>query len=214
MKQKLLIIGAGNIGGFISYNLNAFGQYDLLGFLDDDPSKAGAQLYGSTVLGNVASIEDYMGHEQLAVVVGIANPTVKARIAQMLERYNVIFPNFIGPQVWISEKVLLGQGIIIYPGTTINYECNIDNFVIINMNCAIGHNCDFGQYATLAPGVNLAGFTNIGKHANIGIGATTIQGIQIGDYAQVGGQTMMIKDVPPHSVIVGNPARIIRQIQN
>lgn len=210
MKQKLLIIGAGNIGGFISYNINSFGNFELLGFLDDDPAKIGKELYGAKVLGNIASIDEHILAYGIAVVIGIGNPEMKRKIAKSLENKSLFYPNFIGDNVWLSEQVTLGKGVIIYPGTSVNYETTIDDFSIINMNCAIGHNCFLGKYATLAPGVNLGGFTIIGEQTDIGIGATTKQGIQIGNNVQVGGQTMIIKNVNSNEVVVGNPARVIK----
>ena len=210
MKEKLLIIGAGNIGGFISYNIADFGDYDVLGFLDDDVSKIGTLMYGRPVLGSVASIDNYLQNGNISVVIGIANPIFKSKIADSLKNKDVHFPNFIASNVWISQQVTLGRGIILYPGVSINYECELQDFVIMNMNCAIGHNCRFEAYATLAPGVNLAGFTWVKTCADIGIGATTIQGIAIGRRARIGGQTMLLKDVPDEAVVVGNPGRIIR----
>lgn len=210
MKQKLLIIGAGNIGGFISYNIESFGNYELLGFLDDDPKKIGKQIYGSKVLGTIASIDTHIVDNQIAVVIGIGNPNIKSKIASHLQDKNLIFPNFIGENVWISQHVILGKGIVIYPGTSINYETVIGDFSIINMNCAIGHNCELGTFSTLAPGVNLGGFTIIGQQTDFGIGATTIQGVAIGENVQVGGQTMIIKNVGDNEVVVGNPARLIK----
>lgn len=210
MKQKLLIIGAGNIGGFISYNINSFGNYELLGFLDDDTTKIGTEIYGSKVLGNIASIDEHILAYGIAVVIGIGNPNAKSKIASFLSGKQLYYPNFIANNVWMSEKVALGKGVIIYPGTSINYETLIDDFSIINMNCAIGHNCTLGKFTTLAPGVNLGGFTEIGAQSDIGIGATTKQGISIGENVQVGGQTMIIQNVGSNNVVVGNPARIIR----
>lgn len=210
MKQKLLIIGAGNIGGFISYNINSFGNYELLGFLDDDPNKIGKQIYGSTVLGNIASIDEHILAYGIAVVIGIGNPNTKRKIADGFKGKTLFYPNFIGPNVWLSENVTVGEGIIIYPGTSINYETSVEDFSIINMNCAIGHNCIIGKFSTLAPGVNLGGFTKVGCETDIGIGASTIQGISMGSNVQIGGQTMVIKDINSDEVVVGNPARVIK----
>src|SRR5690606_31009320 len=103
MSKKLLIIGAGNIGGFISYNSAIFGDYEVLGFLDDDPKKADRIFYGNKVLGAVNTIDSYLGDEPLSVVIGIANPIFKSKIAKMLATKKVDFPNFIAPNVWISN---------------------------------------------------------------------------------------------------------------
>lgn len=208
MIKPLLIIGAGNVGGFISYNINEFtAQYNILGFLDDDPQKIGKKLYGQQVLGSIADLPSFL-EENLAVVIGIANPIIKKKISINLSSYNLDFPSFISSNVWLSQKVTLGKGVIIYPGTAINYETVIEDFAIINMNCAIGHNCYISKYATLAPGVSLAGFTKIGEASDIGIGVSTKQQIIIGAGATIGGQTMVVKDVAPYSKVKGVPGRV------
>lgn len=207
MKQKLIIIGAGNVGGFISYNVTDFGDYNVLGFLDDDVKKHGHTLYNHKVLGPVSAIDNYTA-EKISVVIGIANPAAKKKTAEFLSgRKNLEFPNFISSNVWLSKNVSLGKGIILYPGVSVNYETKIDDFVIMNMNCAIGHNCSVLKYSSLAPGVNLGGFTTIKENADIGIGASTRQGVIIGDNAVVGGQSMIVKNVCDNTKVKGVPAR-------
>lgn len=49
----------------------------------------------------------------------------------------------------------------------------------------------------------------IGDDAWIGFGATILKGVTIGQGAVVGARTLVTKDVPPYSIVVGNPARIV-----
>ncbi|AWA28627.1 hypothetical protein HYN48_00205 [Flavobacterium magnum] len=210
MKEKLIIIGAGNIGGFISYNIDSFGDYEVLGFLDDNTEKIGKQLYGNPVLGPIDSIDEYIGGQPLSVVVAIANPKIKNKIINFLKPKNTRFPNFISPDVWLSKEVTIGEGVILYPGVCINYESIVGDFVVMNMNCSIGHNCTIEFGCTLAPGVNFAGFTHAESFADIGIGATTRQDIVIGQFSRIGGQAMLLKNVPEYAIVVGNPGRVIK----
>ena len=207
MKTPLLIIGAGNVGGFLSYNIEEFeGNYEVVGFLDDDPAKIGKVLYGSQVHGPVSDIIKYKD-KKMAVVIGIAHPQIKKQIALSLSTYDFLFPSFISRNVWVSKQVTIGQGVILYPGVSINYESCIGDFVIMNMNCAIGHNCTISSYSTLAPSVNLAGFTFLEEGVDMGIGTSTRQNVRIGQEAVIGGQSMLIKDVPSNAKIVGVPGR-------
>jgi sugar O-acyltransferase (sialic acid O-acetyltransferase NeuD family) len=208
--KRLLIVGAGNVGGYLSYNISDFGDYDVLGFLDDDKKKIGTVVYGRKVLGDVDSISNYIKNEKLSVVIGISSPQVKFKIVKRLEEYGVYFPNFIAKNVWVSNNVNLGKGIILYPGVSINYESVIGDFVIMNMNCAVGHNCTVESYTTLAPGVNLGGYTHIEESASIGIGVSTIQKVRVGKSSIVGGQSMLVKNVTPGSTVVGVPAKVIK----
>jgi sugar O-acyltransferase (sialic acid O-acetyltransferase NeuD family) len=207
MKTPLLIIGAGNVGGFLAYNIEEFDQdFEILGFLDDDSAKIGKVLYGYKVLGPVANIRNYVNQE-IAVAIGIASPKIKKHIADSLAGYNFTFPSFISKHAWLSKHVSVGKGVILYPGVSINYETAIGDFVIINMNCAIGHNCSIANYSTLGPGVNLAGFTTIEESVDVGIGVSSRQNIRIGSNSIVGGQTMLIKSVLPYSVVIGVPGK-------
>jgi acetyltransferase-like isoleucine patch superfamily enzyme len=52
----------------------------------------------------------------------------------------------------------------------------------------------------------------IGKHAKIGANATLLPGVSVGEYALVGAAAVVVHDVPPGAVVVGNPARVIRQV--
>ncbi len=53
--------------------------------------------------------------------------------------------------------------------------------------------------------------TRIGKHCFIGARSIVLPGIQIGDESIVGAGSVVTKDVPPRSIVAGNPAQIIRR---
>lgn len=77
------------------------------------------------------------------------------------------------------------------------------------MNCAVGHDCTIGKFSALAPGVNLGGFTKIGEGVDMGIGSATKQNIVVGNEAVIGGQAMLVKNVPPAAKVAGVPAKEI-----
>lgn len=210
MKQKLLIIGAGSVGKFIAYNINQFtSSFEIIGFLDDDKTKHDTVIAGFQVLGSVEKLNEFSG-KGIAIVWGIAFPAIKKRLFDQYQNLSFAFPNFIAKDAWVSEAVTFGKGCIVYPGTAINYETAIYDFVVINMNCSIGHNCTIQSFTSLAPGVNLGGNTNVGNCVEIGIGASTIQSTTIGDNATIGGQAMVVADVSKLDVVVGIPAKSIK----
>ena len=202
--KELIIIAAGNVGGFLTLNQDLFQEnYKVIGFLDDDQQKIGKRFWSIPVLGRISEIDKYSGS---SIAVGISIPIAKKKILERIGNDHH-FPSFIGKNAWISNKVKIGKGVIIYPNVSVNHQSIIDDFVVINMNCAIGHDCQIMPGSALAPGVNLGGFTRVGQFADIGIGASTIQQIKIGEGAIIGGQTMLLSDVEPYSTYVGVPGR-------
>lgn len=213
MQKTIIIIGAGSVGGHIAANLGSYHleNYDLLGFLDDDPAKIGKTFTGYPILGNIEHLANLPKNVEL--IIGIAFPSMKTSIIKRLSKigkYN--FPALTAKTAWISNKVSINQGVIIYPGCTINYGTAIDDFVVMNMNCAVGHDCKIGAFSSLAPGVNLAGHTNLGIAVDMGIGAATKQCVAIGNNSTIGGQSMVIKNIPENSVAVGIPAKVIKKV--
>ena len=52
----------------------------------------------------------------------------------------------------------------------------------------------------------------IGNHVWVGAGVTILKGITIGDHAIIRGGSVVNKDVPPYSVVVGNPAKVVKYL--
>jgi len=207
MKKTVYILGAGSVGGFIANSIDEFQiPIEIGGFFDDDWTKVGKDFHGYKVFGTSADLLALP--RGTAVVIGIAFPSLKQHLVQLLcDRNSFEYPSLIHNRAWHSSKIDIGNGVIIYPGCSINYGCAIDSFVVINMNCAIGHNCSIGKYSSLSPGVNLGGYTSVGELCEIGIGAASRQSTKIGDSVVVGGQSMVLGEVPSNSKVKGVPGR-------
>ncbi|SMO41389.1 acetyltransferase [Fodinibius sediminis] len=208
MKKKLYIIGAGSVGGHLALNISEYSKkFDVVGFLDDDPEKIGTQQFGLRVIGGVDKALDM---KNAAVVIGIAFPKVKRELLMKLSsNSSLLYPTLIHERAWISQSVTIGKGCIVYPGTTINFRSEIQDFVVINVNCSLGHHTTVGRYSSFAPGVNTGGHTIIEEAVDMGIGVSTLQDIRIGRDSTVGGQSMVIHSVRPNATVAGVPAKII-----
>lgn len=202
----LYIIGAGDVGGYLAYHAKEMGDYNIVGFIDDDKEKHGKKLHGLCVLGGIDFLLNIK--DKIAVAIAIANPKEKKKIVDRIKQSSLItFPNFIHSLSWIGENVLIGTGCIIYPGVAINYESILHDFVTINMNATVGHNCNLQSYSTISPGVNCGGFTVLGEESFMGIGCCTLQSCSIGEKVIIGAGAVVLKNIPDNVTVVGNPAR-------
>ncbi|MGY6743336.1 MAG: NeuD/PglB/VioB family sugar acetyltransferase [Cecembia sp.] len=211
MKKKLVLIGAGNVCGYLAYNIHDFPEYEITGILDDDIEKHHQDFYGLKVLGGIEFLKNFFGTE-ISVAICIHDPVMKFGIFEKIKHYGFNFPNFISPKAWVSHAVDIGIGSIIYPGVSINYESRIGNFVSLNMNCALGHHSFVEDFVSFAPGVNLGGHTTLLKGVNMGIGASTLQGVTIGEFSIIAGNSIVIKDVPSYSKVIGVPGKVVEKV--
>ena len=105
-------------------------------------------------------------------------------------------------------------GIEIHPGATIGRRFFIDH----GMGVVIGETAEVGDYVTLFQGVTLGGtgkergkrHPTLGNHVVVGAGAKILGGIKIGDNVKIGANSVVIKNVPPNSTVIGVPARVIK----
>jgi serine O-acetyltransferase len=111
-----------------------------------------------------------------------------------------------------SQFVRFLTGIEIHPGATIGRRFFIDH----GMGVVIGETAVIGDDVMLYHGVTLGGTTvrreqrhpRLGDRVVVGAGATLLGPITIGDDSVVGAGAVVIRDSPPHSLLVGVPAKV------
>ena len=126
--------------------------------------------------------------------------------------------------LWLRDQRFLGRalsqmarkltGIEIHPGATIGEGLFIDH----GMGVVIGETAIVGEDVTIYHGVTLGGTTldkgrkrhpTIGDRVVIGAGAKVLGAIVVGDDSRIGANSVVVRAVPPKSVVVGVPGQIV-----
>ena len=114
----------------------------------------------------------------------------------------------INCHVFIENDVLIGNNVTIKPGVQLWDGIVIEDGVFIGPNATFTN--DLKPRSKQYPENFLK--TIVKKGASIGANATILPGITIGENAMIGAGSVIVKDVPPNTVWVGNPAKQIKKL--
>lgn len=113
----------------------------------------------------------------------------------------------IHPDTTVSPSAKIGRGVVLGPGVRVTTGSVIGAHSHMGVNSALSHSCSVGDFCMICPGVNISGEVWIGNDVFVGVGAVIKNGIRIGAGALIGAGAVVVKDVAPGMIVVGNPAR-------
>jgi len=162
-------------------------------------------------------------HADIRVVMD-RDPAARSRleVALCYPGVHALAMHRVGHALWRSGWTTLARfvshvsrfltGIEIHPAARLGRGLFIDH----GMGVVIGETAEVGENVTLLQGVTLGGTSlkrekrhpTLGDHVVVGTGAAVIGAITVGAGSRIGAGSVVVRDVPPNSVVVGVPGRV------
>lgn len=208
--KPLVIIGAGGLGREVAWLVADINrqkpEWDFIGFVDDGVQ--GETVEGYPILGPVDHFFNMSADTW--VVVAIADSRSRMEFVRQLQGQGRKLATLVHPSVSMSDYVRIGTGSIICSGAIITTNVTLGQATIINLGCFIGHDTQLGDFVSLMPAANLAGEVRVGEGCYFGLNSCVINRTIIGEWSVIGAGATVVKDIPPYSLAVGVPARVIK----
>jgi acetyltransferase-like isoleucine patch superfamily enzyme len=160
------------------------------------------------IIGNVPLEDEFSGWGAVRSVLG--------RLLNAAARYLPMHPKW---RVWIHRwrGVKIGNGVFI--GTEVLIDNTYpDSIIIEDLVAVAGRSHLVGHFImpthfrkVLGKGRPVRRGVVLKKGCYIGPGCTITDGVTVGEFSVVGAGSIVTKDIPPYSIAVGNPARVIRE---
>jgi sugar O-acyltransferase (sialic acid O-acetyltransferase NeuD family) len=203
----LIIVGAGGFGREVAFAAESgVNPLAVSGFLDDRVPGP-TTVDGWPILGTLDQ-----GRAEMNWVIAVGAPRTRRLLAARLQKFSPRFTT-IDVEGRRHPTVDIAPGAMVVAGVRMTVMTSIGMHFIGNLNCSIGHDVRIGNFVTLAPLVAVSGNVKIDSGVEIGTGACIREGIRIGEGAMVGMGAVVVKDVEPNTVVVGNPARPVKNLQ-
>lgn len=207
--SELLLIAASGLGREVLVSVRSSGQYDIVGFLDDDEELFGIDVDGAPVLGPISDAPKYK-HAFVLVCIGSgrARKAVVDRLTAMgisAKRYATV----IDPSVRTPEESRVGRGSILLQNVTLTASVTLGAHVVAMPGVTFTHDDDVADFATFDAGASLGGGVRIGRAAYLGMNSSVRERTSIGAYATIGMGAAVLSNVPEGETWVGVPAHPI-----
>lgn len=145
---------------------------------------------------------------------GIGGIFAKEKLVLKFEELGGIYTSVIAKNANIGTfKVNLYEGVNIMQRVFISNDVTIGRGTLVNYNASIHHDCLIDDFCEISPCVQILGRAKIGKYTSVGSGTIILPDTIIGSNVVIGAGSVITKDVPSASLVVGIPGEIKRKIE-
>lgn len=143
------------------------------------------------------------------VLIAIGDNTVRKNIAANLKATYCI--PMIHKSVVLDTTATIDKGTVVMANAVVNSSVKIGSHCIINTAAIIEHDVVIGNFVHVSPGAVVTGGVKIGEGSQIGASAVILPNLKIGKNVVVGAGTVVVKDIADQTIVIGNPARILKK---
>jgi len=211
--MDIVFLGAANpeTGRMIRSVQRVHPNFNVLGFIDNDPNKKDTTFLGYPVFGGFEVLDLVMEMGEDIYFVNLITGSTKTRYETSLymAQKGCKFANFVHPSVDLT-MAKMGVGNYIQEGVIIQADAKIGNNSSIHIGSLIAHEVSIGDSVFIAHACSISGSVQIGDGVFMGTNATITPRLKIGKWATIGAGAVVIRDIPDYATVVGNPAKIIK----
>ncbi len=215
MRPELVIWGG---TGNFKVLCEMFGDaYRIIGYFDNNPAvseayKAIPCLGGQDQLGSWLSSRE---GERPHFIVSSGHTHGKARLAihDDLRAKGLRPVTAVHRTSFVAKGAEVGEGSMVFALAAVCADTRIGRCCIINTRASIDHESVLEDGVAVAPGAILTGLVHVERFADIYAGAIILPRLRIGEGAVVGAGAVVREHVAPYTMVAGNPARVIRNLQ-
>ncbi len=217
--RKFIIVDTGGHGRTVLSYLERTGvPKKQIAFVDIFKKKEGFTL-GCPVVGDLTSRVNFpFGKVGLIVAYGGDPYTentereVASKAIVMLLDCEHEFVIAKDPSAIVVENAEVSTNVSICINAMVCSRSRIQGGNIINNGAILEHDFSIDSFSNISPGALIMGCSHIGERIFVGAGAIIRDGVSIGDDSVIGMGAVVTDDIPPKSLVVGTPARVIRQL--
>lgn len=215
--KKVIVLGGSGIGMSVAAIVEHDTNATMLGFLNDcEPIGSSIGRFTHIpVIGRTEDILYYLEDSEVCFFIAYVGMLHEEEVYRKIESlpipmdryYNAIHPT----AVYDPKFSHIGNGVLLTALSQVGVDVTISDNCMLLANSYVGHDSFLDRFAHVATNAVVGANVHIGKGVHVGSNATIKEKVRIGDFSLIGAGAVVLEDVPAKSVMVGNPARILRR---
>lgn len=218
--KKLVILGGSGIGMIAASIATDTKSYEIVGFLND-VIPVGQNIGKFTKFPVIGTSEDVLKYLALrdyyffVAYVGMQNEEKTYHKVKALGIPPDRFAELIHPTAHVPKGFCsIGKGCLLAPLSQLSTDTILSDNCIVLPNAFVGHDSFLDEFAHIATNGVIGSNVHVGKAVHIGSNATIREYVSIGDFSLVGAGSVVLGNVDSNSIVVGNPAKLLRKKVN
>jgi acetyltransferase EpsM len=208
MTSPILVLGAGGHARKVVRAAEGL-SVEVRGFISTEPP--GTLIHGYEVLGYLDHFRTAPSLLGMGIHIAIGENSVRRRIYQELGQHATRLVSLISSSAIVAPDAEPGAGSFVGNGVVFETGARTGRCCLVDTSAVIEHDVSVGEFVNVSPGAVICGGSTLLDGAIVGAGATIIEKVVIGENSLVGAGSVVLRDVEPNTVVVGNPARVLRR---
>lgn len=215
--KNLIVLGGSGIGMIAISIAKDLGCYTIGGFLNDvEPVGTFIGKYDKfPVIGTTNDLPNFLVDENNVFFIAYVGMQHEEEVFKKITSLNIPcnrFATLIHPSAVIPKGMCeIGNGVLLSPLCQLSPDTKIEDNCILLGNCFIGHDTTIKRFAHVASNAVVGANVSIGYACHVGTNSVIREKTIIGDFCLIGSGSVVLNDVEDHSIVVGNPAKLLRK---
>jgi sugar O-acyltransferase (sialic acid O-acetyltransferase NeuD family) len=208
--SRIIIVGASDFGrelyGWLLSDSKIQNKNDIF-FIDDNEQKLSSD--SEMRKKYLGIIKDFKSSTHDTFLLGVSDPKIKLLIVEKLKQQNIYLTSYVHESSIISQRSIVGQGIVVCPFVTVSLGARIGDYTTVNRHSSIAHDVKIGDYCSIMGFSELMGWSELESLVYVGSHTSILPKVKIEEGAKIGAGSVVILDVKSGASVFGNPAREI-----
>jgi sugar O-acyltransferase (sialic acid O-acetyltransferase NeuD family) len=187
--------------------------YRVVGFAVEGAFRARDELFGLPVVDLERVTERFApeGHRAFVAVTNTQLNRVRARLLAAVRAFGYEPASYVSSRAFVWRNACIGQNCFVFENNVIQYHVHVADNVVLWSGNHVGHRTVIRENCFVTSHAVISGYCDIGANSFIGVNACFADHVKVGPDCIVGMGSVVVKDLEPGRVYVGNPAKPLQK---